>query len=135
MWIIAIVLAVLTYLAVRYQYRVALHTSARSRSTPRSCCFDPTFTKSTLRNCVTLFVAKRTTALPREQPGVPFSNSRRRSLRSEALAFALSSRTCELKLRRRAVPNKRLKLAAPSYCGGHSFVKSCRSRRSLGAIR
>jgi hypothetical protein len=32
-------------------------------------------------------------------------------------------------------PNKRLKLTAPFRCGGHLFVKSSRSRRSLSAIR
>jgi len=34
-----------------------------------------------------------------------------------------------------AAPNKRLKLAAPSWYGGHLFVKSSSSRRSLSAIR
>ena len=31
--------------------------------------------------------------------------------------------------------NKRLKLTAPSCCGGHRFVKSSSSRRSLSAFR
>jgi len=34
-----------------------------------------------------------------------------------------------------AQPNMRLKLTAPSCCGGHLFVKSSRSRRSLNAVR
>ena len=32
-------------------------------------------------------------------------------------------------------PNTRLKLAAPSYRGGHLFVKPYTKRRSLSAIR
>jgi hypothetical protein len=32
-------------------------------------------------------------------------------------------------------PNKRFKLSAPSFCGGHRFVKVKASRRSLSAIR
>ena len=32
-------------------------------------------------------------------------------------------------------PNKRLKLAAPSCCGGHPFVNVIATRRSLSAIR
>ena len=34
-----------------------------------------------------------------------------------------------------ARPNKRLKLAAPFFCGGHLFATTKSSRRSLGAIR
>ena len=32
-------------------------------------------------------------------------------------------------------PNMRLKLAAPSCCGGHRFVTMNASRRSLSAVR
>ena len=32
-------------------------------------------------------------------------------------------------------PNKRLKLSAPFFCGGHRFVNVKASRRSLSAIR
>ena len=35
----------------------------------------------------------------------------------------------------RAPPNTRLKLAAPSCCGGHRFVNVLASRRSLSAFR
>ena len=38
-------------------------------------------------------------------------------------------------LRTRVAPNTRLKLAAPSCCGGHPFVKRTTSRRSLSAFR
>jgi hypothetical protein len=37
--------------------------------------------------------------------------------------------------RERKLPNMRLKLPAPFCCGGHRFVKTSRSRRSLSAIR
>ena len=33
------------------------------------------------------------------------------------------------------LPNTRLKLAAPFFCGGHLFVNVKTSRRSLSAIR
>jgi hypothetical protein len=32
-------------------------------------------------------------------------------------------------------PNKRLKLAAPLFCGGHLFMNAESLRRSLSAIR
>jgi len=32
-------------------------------------------------------------------------------------------------------PNKRLKLSAPLFCGGHLFVNTESLRRSLSAIR
>jgi len=32
-------------------------------------------------------------------------------------------------------PNKRLKLTAPSFCGGHLFVTGTATRRSLSAFR
>jgi hypothetical protein len=35
----------------------------------------------------------------------------------------------------RVQPNKRLKLTAPLFCGGHRFVNMKAARRSLGAFR
>jgi hypothetical protein len=32
-------------------------------------------------------------------------------------------------------PNKRLKLSAPLFCGGHLFVNTDNLRRSLSALR
>ena len=33
------------------------------------------------------------------------------------------------------LPNKRVKLSAPFFCGGHLFVNMPAARRSLGAFR
>ncbi len=38
-------------------------------------------------------------------------------------------------MRHAALPNMRLKLSAPFFCGGHLFVIVKASRRSLSAIR